>query len=224
MTEQASGASQRRSRLPARDVTLILERPDRWHVSPAMRHGELPTQVTDVRARYMREFVATPSDQPVDVVGLPTRGQGTPINLVAELQQQVVALQSDVQANTRRIDALSSAQADRRDDAENNGTRSRESAALYAEFLNLVAQWREETAGYSLITPKISHPAYLRIIGMGPVAVPWILEELKERGGHWFVALRSITGANPVLREDRGRIPKMREAWLAWAREDGWID
>ena len=189
-----------------------------------MRHGGFVTQVIDVRARHMREFVATPGDQPVDVVGLPTRGQGTSINLVAELQQQVVALQSDVQANTRRIDALANAQADRHDDAENNGTRSREPVALHTEFLTLVAQWREETAGYSLITPKISHPAYLRIIGMGPIAVPWILEELKERGGHWFVALRSITGANPVLCEDRGRIPKMREAWLAWAREDGWID
>lgn len=95
---------------------------------------------------------------------------------------------------------------------------------LHREFLALAAQWREETVGYSVITPKVVHPAYLRIIGMGPVAVPWILRELEEHGGHWYVALRSITGANPVPREDRGRIPRMREAWLAWARDEGWID
>ena len=100
----------------------------------------------------------------------------------------------------------------------------RRHAELFEEFFDLAAQWREETAGYSVITPKVAHPAYLRIIGMGPVAVPWILRELEEHGGHWYVALRSITGANPVPHEDRGRIPKMRAAWLAWAREEGWID
>ena len=95
---------------------------------------------------------------------------------------------------------------------------------LHREFLALAAQWREETAGYSVITHKVAHPAYLRIIGMGPVAAPWILRELEEHGGHWYVALRSITGANPVPHEDRGRIPKMRAAWLTWAREEGWLD
>lgn len=95
---------------------------------------------------------------------------------------------------------------------------------LFEEFVDLATRWREEAAGYSVITPKVAHPAYLRIIGMGPVAVPWILRELEERGGHWYVALRSITGANPVPHKDRGRIPKMRAAWLAWAREEGWID
>lgn len=95
---------------------------------------------------------------------------------------------------------------------------------LHREFLALAAQWREETVGYSVITPKVVHPAYLRIIGMGPVAVPWILRELEEHGGHWYVALRSITGVNPVPHEDRGRIPRMREAWLARARDEGWID
>ena len=95
---------------------------------------------------------------------------------------------------------------------------------LHREFLALAAQWREETAGYSVITPKVAHPAYLRIIGMGPVAAPWILRELEEHGGHWYVALRSITGANPVPHEDRGRIPKMRAAWLTWACEGGWLD
>ena len=95
---------------------------------------------------------------------------------------------------------------------------------LHREFLALAAQWREETAGHSVITPKVAHPAYLRIIGMGPVALPWILRELEEHGGHWYVALQSITGANPVPHEDRGRIPKMRAAWLRWAREEGWLD
>ena len=173
----------------------------------------------------MKEFVVSSGDQsPAHVIRIPRRQRETSIDSVAELQHQMLTLQRDVQANTRRIDALASAQAGRHEEAENSGTRSRELVKLHNKFVTLVAQWREETAGYSTITPKVAHPAYLRIIGMGPVAVPWILRELEEHGGHWYVALRSITDANPVPHEDRGRIPKMRAAWLTWARDEGWID
>ena len=95
---------------------------------------------------------------------------------------------------------------------------------LHAEFLTLAAQWREETAGYSITTPEIAHPAYLRIIGMGEQALPWIFEQLAEHGDQWYVALHAITGVDPVPEEDRGRRSKMREAWLSWARDNGWIE
>lgn len=96
-------------------------------------------------------------------------------------------------------------------------------AALYEEFKRLARQWEEETSGYSLSTQEVLHPAYLRIIGMGERAIPWILEEMSARKGQWFVALRAITGEDPVPHEDRGRRPKMRAAWQDWGRAHGWI-
>lgn len=101
--------------------------------------------------------------------------------------------------------------------------RVRRHRELFEEFCELAAQWQAETSGASVMTRIVTHPAYLRIIGMGEQALPWIFFELEERNGHWYVALHAITGANPVPHEDRGRIPKMRDAWLAWGRDNGWI-
>jgi hypothetical protein len=94
-------------------------------------------------------------------------------------------------------------------------------AELEQLFARLAEEWRDETAIYSSVTQKAMHPAYQRIIGMGPAALPLIFRELERRPGHWFWALRAITGENPVRREDAGDLDKMTEAWLAYAREHG---
>ncbi len=98
-----------------------------------------------------------------------------------------------------------------------------ELTALRREFELLAAKWEEETSGYSASSDEIIHPAYLRIIGMGKSALPWILEEMSENHGQWFVALEAITGENPIHEEDYGRRPKMRSAWQDWGRKNGWI-
>ena len=67
------------------------------------------------------------------------------------------------------------------------------------------------------------HWAYKRIIAMGALAVPWILEELAQQPDHWFVALSQLTGASPVHPESRGRIPQMTASWLYWGRQAGHI-
>jgi hypothetical protein len=67
------------------------------------------------------------------------------------------------------------------------------------------------------------HPAYQRIIGMGEKAIPLILAELAERPGHWFWALASITGEDPVAEQSRGKLREMASAWLAWGRQKGYI-
>lgn len=99
----------------------------------------------------------------------------------------------------------------------------RRHAELFEEFVNLAAQWQAETAGASTARRIVSHPAYLRMIGMGDRAVPWILDQLEGTEAHWFEALHAITGANPVRDEDRGVYSKMAQAWLAWGRDNGWI-
>jgi len=89
-------------------------------------------------------------------------------------------------------------------------------------FFELANQWRRETNHMSLMSDVILHPAYQRIIGMGLNVVPLILRELSKEPDHWFWALRSITGANPVKPEDKGRLKKMAEAWLDWGRKHGY--
>ncbi len=44
---------------------------------------------------------------------------------------------------------------------------------------------------------KAMHPANQGIIGLGAVAVPLILQELKRDRADWFWALTAITGENP---------------------------
>lgn len=92
-----------------------------------------------------------------------------------------------------------------------------------ARFKSLVEEWKKDTRFISSSTQMFSHPAYYQIIGLGLPVLPFLFRELKENGGHWFLALSSITGQNPVKPEDRGRVKRMTEAWLNWGEEHGFI-
>ena len=94
---------------------------------------------------------------------------------------------------------------------------------LRARFQRLAAQWRDECQLLSSTTAKAMHPAYQQIIGLGPEALPLILKELSERPGHWFWALKSITGEDPVPPGDGGNIGRMTHVWLNWGREHGYL-
>ncbi|MFZ2961200.1 MAG: hypothetical protein WA705_30335 [Candidatus Ozemobacteraceae bacterium] len=89
------------------------------------------------------------------------------------------------------------------------------------EFGDLYRRWIEETVLCSTAMEAAIHPAYQRIIGMGRTAVPLILRELAKDLNHWFWALSAITGVNPVLPENRGRLEKMKEDWLIWGQKNG---
>lgn len=89
-------------------------------------------------------------------------------------------------------------------------------------FRRLADQWEEGTAFMSNFNQIAAHPAYREIISMGAPAVPLILERLAERGGHWFAALRTLTAADPIAPEDRGKVAKMRAAWLDWGQRNGY--
>jgi hypothetical protein len=101
--------------------------------------------------------------------------------------------------------------------------RAADKAAPAERFRELVRQWKEATAFTSSGTEIALHPAYQQIIGMGKDAVPLILDELQGEEDHWFWALRSITGEDPVAPSERGNLPKMTAAWLAWARSNGYL-
>jgi hypothetical protein len=98
---------------------------------------------------------------------------------------------------------------------------TRQAQSLAERFADLVQRLREETALLSSPTAQAAHPAYQQIIGMGPAALPLLFRELEDHGGHWFWALKAITGVDPVPPEDRGRVHAMRQAWLRWGLEQG---
>lgn len=93
---------------------------------------------------------------------------------------------------------------------------SRRFRDLETRFMNLKSQWEEETAALSSITDIAMHPAYQQIIGMGPSAIPFIIREMTINPNHWFWALKSITGVDPVPPEKRGKVKDMTHAWIFW--------
>jgi hypothetical protein len=90
-------------------------------------------------------------------------------------------------------------------------------------FTELAREWRAETAVHSSVTKKAMHPAYQRIIGMGPAVIPLILRDLEREPDHWFWALTALTGEDPIPPEDAGDIDKMAQAWLARGKQLGYI-
>lgn len=88
-----------------------------------------------------------------------------------------------------------------------------------ARFHGLKSEWQEATAALSSLTNICMHPAYQQIIGMGPVAIPLIMNEMKRAPHHWFWALKSITGEDPVPPDLQGRMIDMTNVWLIWWSE-----
>lgn len=89
-------------------------------------------------------------------------------------------------------------------------------------FQRLLRTWHAEVAHLSSTSRRIAHPAFQEIIGMGREAVPLLLREMERtKNGHLTSALQAILGVNPVVPEDHGKIAKVAETWLSWARENG---
>lgn len=92
-----------------------------------------------------------------------------------------------------------------------------------ARFARLAAEWKRSESPSSSARELAMHSAYQQIIGMGPVAIGWIIGELEKEPDHWFWALHCLTGgADPVPASDRGDINAMARAWIQWATENGY--
>jgi hypothetical protein len=98
-----------------------------------------------------------------------------------------------------------------------------DSARLREQFRSLARHWQRESAHLSSVTKMAMLPSYQRIIGLGPGALPLILERLEREPNHWFWALEAIAGTNPVSPEHAGRVRDMAQDWLRWARKSGII-
>ena len=89
-------------------------------------------------------------------------------------------------------------------------------------FRRLAAAWHRDTDYLSSMEDAESHPAYQEIVRLGPEVVPLLLRDLADNHSHWFAALEAITGARPVPASAAGKIPLMAEAWLRWAKDNGY--
>ena len=94
--------------------------------------------------------------------------------------------------------------------------------SIEMRFHRLAQSWEQATGHLSSMSAASEHPAYQEIISLGPVVVPFLLRDLVDNERHWFIALRQITGANPVPASAAGNVPKMIEAWRQWAMEHGY--
>jgi len=88
-------------------------------------------------------------------------------------------------------------------------------------FSELAQRWRSETAAHSVLQKKVLHPAYQRIIGLGPAVIPLILRELKREPSHWFWALNAITGEDPA--PVGSTFEQAADAWLTWGHARGYL-
>jgi len=91
---------------------------------------------------------------------------------------------------------------------------------LRETFMRLANAWREETWFVSSLKKKISHPDYLKIIGLGPDAIQFLLADQADSGGYWSWALEAITRQDPA--PDAKTMHQLRDAWLAWGRSNGY--
>jgi len=91
-------------------------------------------------------------------------------------------------------------------------------------FRGLANEWRRDTGHMSLMSQRVNHPAYKRILRMGNAAVPLILEELQRRPGHWFHALITLADDNPVPPDFNGTVEDAAALWIAWGQDNNLID
>ncbi|MCI0639047.1 MAG: hypothetical protein L0Y72_20660 [Gemmataceae bacterium] len=95
--------------------------------------------------------------------------------------------------------------------------------SIEQHVLNLLKRWREQTAYLSSSTSLTGHPAYLDLIALGPVALPFLFRDMEQSGdGHLSKALTLITGAHPIPPEERGHVRKIADTWLRWAKDNGY--
>lgn len=87
----------------------------------------------------------------------------------------------------------------------------------------LLEQWTRETHFESNYSRLMAHPAYRKILGLGPQVVPLLLKNLVHGSGPWLAALEDITGENPIRVEHEHDARLMVEDWLEWGRRHGII-
>ncbi len=151
----------------------------------------------------MQEFLRTRNEQAINI-GLSAFSEINLLkNKIKALEQSIPTLPTHTVLKTAKKDIVSDAQTEQ-------------------IFNELAKKWKDETVNLSSIQKITSHLAYLQIIGLGPVAIRLILNELKRAPDFWFCALRALTRTNPVPPEMSGDLNAMTKVWLDWGQTHGY--
>lgn len=94
---------------------------------------------------------------------------------------------------------------------------------LEMKFQALAREWKRESRFASTPQQMFLLPSYQKIVGLGPDAIPLILRDLTRESNHWFWALASISGENPVEPVNAGNVQAMRQAWIDWGMQRGFL-
>lgn len=94
---------------------------------------------------------------------------------------------------------------------------------LYDLFEELAEEWIGQTTTWASPTRRFAHPAYQKVIGLGPRVVPHILERLVNDPDEWFWALAAITRFEMPHHDN---FDDARHAWLNWGATqlETWMD
>lgn len=90
--------------------------------------------------------------------------------------------------------------------------------AVATIFDDLAERWIAETEYQSSLVRIFNHPIYQQIIGLGPAAIPCLLERLVVEPDRWLIALSAITRTDPV--PDGATPEEAVRVWLDWAERN----
>lgn len=94
-------------------------------------------------------------------------------------------------------------------------------ARVVDRFCRDAAEWKAETGHMSIVTDMVTHPAYQRIIGLGPPAVPLMIDDMRCKPAHWFWALTAIVGEDHA--HGATTVAEAAKMWIDWFDEH-WPD
>ena len=95
-----------------------------------------------------------------------------------------------------------------------------EFASIEEKFEALAKIWHRHIRGKSVI--NYAHFAYFQILTMGRSAIPFLLKEVANGVGTWYVALQYITTEMAETTSMRGDAAAVRQAWIRWGLRNGY--
>jgi len=94
--------------------------------------------------------------------------------------------------------------------------RKYQSATIEKQFHEYREKWIHDTKYSSSMQLAALHPVYRKIIELGRPVVPYLINDMKSTGTHWFIALSAITDADPILEQHAGDVTSMIQDWVNW--------